>query len=156
MLARQYSDPRTPPCRGEKETHFLAEQKQAELARLRDAWGLKDPVEGEAFNRDIQEAKKQARIEQREKDKLEREERRQREADARAKAAKDAEKRRKQVPQPQAITCCLRGAVQYWRPRSRPASSSTRRTSWSARSAARRELMHLPRLPRTLRSAGSR
>ena len=83
--------------RTEKETHWLAEQKQQELARVRDAWGLKDTVEGEAFNRDIQEAKKQARIAQREKDKQEREEQKQREQEARQKAAKDAEKRRKQV-----------------------------------------------------------
>ena len=92
---------RYPQLRGvprtEKETHWLAEQKQQELARVRDAWGLKDTVEGEAFNRDIQEAKKQARIVQREKDKQEREEQKQREQEARQKAAKDAEKRRKQV-----------------------------------------------------------
>ena len=83
--------------RTEKETHWLAEQKQQELARVRDAWGLGDIVEGEAFNRDIQEAKKQARIAQREKDKQDREDRKQREQEARQKAAKDAEKRRKQV-----------------------------------------------------------
>ena len=45
-------------CRGDKETHWLAEQKQQELARVREAWGIQDTVEGEAFNRDIQEAKK--------------------------------------------------------------------------------------------------
>ena len=93
--------------RSEKETHWLAEQKQQELARVRDAWGLKDTVEGEAFNRDIQEAKKQARIAQREKDKQEREDRKQQEQEARQKAAKDAEKRRKQVGKAAALAGCV-------------------------------------------------
>lgn len=107
--------------RGDKETHWLAEQKEQELARLRDAWGLKDTVEGEAFNRDIQEAKKQARIEQRAKDKEEREERRQKEAEARAQAAKDAEKRKKQAS---ACACCAE-AVQSCMPPWLPATAPT-------------------------------
>jgi len=36
------------------ETHELAERKQQELATLRQAWGLGEVVEGQAFDRELQ------------------------------------------------------------------------------------------------------
>ena len=82
----------------------MAEKKQEELAKVRDAWGLGDTVEGEAFNREVQEAKKQARIAEREKKRQDEEHRQeQRENDKRQREKqerKDAKKKTK-VGQPQ-------------------------------------------------------
>ena len=43
------------------ETHQLAERKQEEMEELRKAWGIEAGSEGQAFNRELQEQKKQAR-----------------------------------------------------------------------------------------------
>ena len=43
------------PCRPATETHEIAERKQKELERLREAWGIQeDTVEGAAFDQDLQ------------------------------------------------------------------------------------------------------
>ena len=86
--------------RNNQETHWLAERKQEELARVRDAWGLGDIKEGEAFNPEVQEAKKQARIAEREKAKQDKEaekERREEEKKRREKEAQKEKKRREKV-----------------------------------------------------------
>ena len=42
-------------CRPATETHEIAERKQKELERLREAWGIQeDTVEGAAFDQDLQ------------------------------------------------------------------------------------------------------
>lgn len=42
-------------CRPATETHEIAERKQKELERLREAWGIQEgTVEGAAFDRDLQ------------------------------------------------------------------------------------------------------
>ncbi len=48
-----------PSCREKQETHRLAERKQQQMAKLENAFGLSDVVEGEAFNRELQEERKQ-------------------------------------------------------------------------------------------------
>jgi serine/arginine repetitive matrix protein 2 len=65
------------------ETHEIAARKEREMEKVRHALGFKeDIVEGEAFDRELQEQKKQARIEERkrrERERIEREEERRRE-----------------------------------------------------------------------------
>ena len=42
-------------CRPATETHEIAERKQKELERLREAWGIQeDTVDGAAFDQDLQ------------------------------------------------------------------------------------------------------
>ena len=45
--------------RDKHETHRLAERKQQQMAQLQNAFGLSDVMEGEAFNRELQEERKQ-------------------------------------------------------------------------------------------------
>lgn len=45
-------------CRDKQETHRLAERKQQQMAKLENAFGLSGVVEGEAFNRELQEERK--------------------------------------------------------------------------------------------------
>jgi hypothetical protein len=79
------------------ETHEVAQRKIAQMSNLRAALGLgaasEEPVEGQAFDRDLQEAKRQQRIAEREaaKQKAEAEKK------AAAKAAKKAEKEKKKA-----------------------------------------------------------
>eukprot|EP01025_Chloroclados_australasicus_P038833 TRINITY_DN400_c0_g1_i1.p2 TRINITY_DN400_c0_g1~~TRINITY_DN400_c0_g1_i1.p2 ORF type:complete len:475 (-),score=71.66 TRINITY_DN400_c0_g1_i1:717-2141(-) len=49
-----------------EETHAIAARKQAQMEKLRDALGLGDVKEGEAFDQELQEEKRQARIKERE------------------------------------------------------------------------------------------
>lgn len=67
----------------QNETHEIAARKEREMEKVRHALGFKeDIVEGEAFDRELQEQKKQARIEERkrrERERIEREEERRRE-----------------------------------------------------------------------------
>ena len=49
------------------ETHAVAARKEKEMDGLRAAFGLKAVKEGEAFDRELQERKKQERVEAREK-----------------------------------------------------------------------------------------
>eukprot|EP00890_Picochlorum_soloecismus_P000188 jgi/Picsp_1/116/NSC_00116-R1_srrm2 protein len=80
---------------GQNETHEIAARKEREMEKVRHALGFKeDIVEGEAFDRELQEQKKQARIEERkrkERERIEREEERRREM---KKKARELEKER--------------------------------------------------------------
>lgn len=89
-------------CRTNQETHWLAERKQQELARLREAWGLTGTNEGDAFNPEVQEAKKQARIAEREKKQQEKQELRER----KEKEQRKAEKRAKNEAKQREKVCC--------------------------------------------------
>ena len=76
---------------------------------MREAWGLGDTKEGEAFNPEVQEAKKQARIAEREKAKQEKEaekERREEERKRREREAQKEKKRREKV-------CCVRSGYSW-------------------------------------------
>ena len=56
------------------ETHAVAARKEAEMDGLRAAFGLKEaPREGDAFDRELQERKKQERLAERERAAKERE-----------------------------------------------------------------------------------
>lgn len=58
--------------RSSHETHEVAARKEREMSTLKSAFGLKDVKEGDAFDRELQEQKKQERIAERlrmEKDK---------------------------------------------------------------------------------------
>ena len=73
-----------------RETHEIAARKETQMEKMRLAMGFDGDIrEGDAFNKEIQEMKKQKRIEerqQREQDRLDRERRREKERRARAKA----------------------------------------------------------------------
>eukprot|EP00897_Mesotaenium_endlicherianum_P008074 jgi/Mesen1/7295/ME000373S06352 len=47
---------------GDVQTHHIAARKEKAMERLKDAFGLGDIKEGEAFDRDLQEQRKQERI----------------------------------------------------------------------------------------------
>ena len=80
---------------GQHETHEIAARKEREMEKVRHALGFQqDIVEGEAFDRKLQEQKKQARIEERkrrERERIEKEEERRREM---KKKAREIEKER--------------------------------------------------------------
>lgn len=87
--------------RAGQETHELALRKENQMKNLQNAFGLKDAVEGQSFDRELQERKRLERIAEREarekeKEKLRKEEEKRRKAAAKeakkaAKAAKKAE-----------------------------------------------------------------
>ncbi|KAK9821762.1 hypothetical protein WJX81_005452 [Elliptochloris bilobata] len=93
------------------ETHELAERKQQELATLRAAWGLgEEVVEGQAFNRELQEQRRQDKIAEREAVEKERaakkcadEKRRAKEAKAAKKAARRADKDARNAAKAEAV-----------------------------------------------------
>ena len=93
------------------ETHWLAERKQQELAKVREAWGLTETVEGEAFNREVQEAKKQARIAEREQKKQEEKDRQEKREKEKKKREKQAKKEAKQREKVRCIPCFCFGCI---------------------------------------------
>jgi serine/arginine repetitive matrix protein 2 len=64
----------------------VALRKEGQMRKLQNAFGLGETVEGQAFNRDLQEQKKLERVAEREAKEKERE-----------KARKESEKRKKQA-----------------------------------------------------------
>ena len=74
------------------ETHELARRKADEMEKVRDAWGItKEVVEGQAFDRELQEKLKADRIAERQAKEVAK----QKEAKKRLKEQKKAEKKRK-------------------------------------------------------------
>ena len=57
-IGRSHAEMRFICCRDKQETHRLAERKQQQMAKLENAFGLSNVVEGEAFNRELQEERK--------------------------------------------------------------------------------------------------
>ncbi|GAX79035.1 hypothetical protein CEUSTIGMA_g6475.t1 [Chlamydomonas eustigma] len=73
------------------ETHELAQRKVEQMEKLKSALGVSQDKEGDAFNRELQEERKQQRIAEREERELQKEKearRREKEAKERAKAEK--------------------------------------------------------------------
>lgn len=66
--ARSAADPPPlppPPFRRRRqrqETHAVAQRKQDQMDRLRGAFGLRETKEGEAFDRELQERRRQEKI----------------------------------------------------------------------------------------------
>lgn len=76
------------------ETHEVAKRREEKLSKLREAWGLPEDVkEGDAFNKEVQEARKAERLAEKERRQAEREERER----EKQKQAKKIEKERKRA-----------------------------------------------------------
>ncbi len=54
-------------CRMTEETHEIAARKQAQMTQLANVFGNKEYKEGEAFDRELQERRRQEKREAREK-----------------------------------------------------------------------------------------
>jgi serine/arginine repetitive matrix protein 2 len=78
--------------RAGQETHELALRKENQMKNLQEAFGLTTAVEGQAFDRELQEQKRLDQIAEREARQKEKELRKKEEEKKREKAAKDQKK----------------------------------------------------------------
>jgi hypothetical protein len=83
--------------RAGQETHELALRKENQMKNLQNAFGIDDAVEGQAFDRELQEQKRLERIAAREARFKEKERQEKEEEKRRKKAAKEAKKAAKEA-----------------------------------------------------------